>query len=456
MSANLFEEFDSVSSKQWKQKIQVDLKGADYNETLILKTPEGIDVKPFYHQDDQHPEYTQKTGATGWNICQRITVNDEITSNQRAKEALAKGATSLWFVIENLDISFSKLFNEIDVANTVIHISTLTYDNDFFVRGKDFANGKSTSFYLHADLIATFARSGNWSDSQQTDLQSWKNLVDKTASTSVSVDMTLYQNAGSNIVQQLAYGMAHANEYLNLLETDTASGVEMCFNVAVGSNYFFEIAKLRALRLLYSTMASAYENSNDCRILAIPTKRNKTLYDYNTNMLRATTECMSAVLGGVDDICNLPYDAIYHKENEFGDRISRNQLLILKSESYFDKVNNPADGAYYIEELTQQLAEKALDLFKDIEANGGLIKQLVDGTIQRKIKESANKEQSAFDEGKEVLIGTNKYPNDQDRMKHDLELDPFVAKNPRKTSIVPIIERRLAEKIEKERLATEA
>jgi methylmalonyl-CoA mutase len=164
---------------------------------------------------------------------------------------------------------------------------------------------------------------------------------------------------------------------------------------------------------------------------------------------------MSAILGGANVVANLPYDALYHKDNEFGDRIARNQLLVLKHESYFDKVNNPADGAYYIENLTQQLAEKALELFKDIEKNGGLITQLMEGTIQRKINESANKEQELFDSGKEILLGTNKYPNKNDSMKNDLELYPFVKQNPRKTLITPIIEKRLAEKLEQERLASE-
>src|SRR5690606_16596197 len=149
---------------------------------------------------------------------------------------------------------------------------------------------------------------------------------------------------------------------------------------------------LRALRTLWATLADAYGFNTDCFIFVNPTKRNKTLYDYNTNMLRTTTECMSAILGGANMICNLPYDAIYHKDNEFGERIARNQLLVLKYESYFDKVNNPADGTYYIESLTQQLAEKALELFKDIEANGGFLNQLKEGIIQRKIKESAERE----------------------------------------------------------------
>ena len=172
-------------------------------------------------------------------------------------------------------------------------------------------------------------------------------------------------------------------------------------------------------------------------------------------MLRTTTECMSAILGGADAVANLPYDSLYHKDNEFGDRIARNQLLVLKHESYFDKVNNASDGAYYIELLTDQLAEKALLLFKEIEEKGGFITQLIEGNIQNKISESAAKEQELFDNGKEILLGTNKYPNKNDRMKNDLELYPFVKQNPRKTLITPIIEKRLAEKLEQERLAQE-
>jgi methylmalonyl-CoA mutase len=146
---------------------------------------------------------------------------------------------------------------------------------------------------------------------------------------------------------------------------------------------------------------------------------------------------------------------LYHKDNEFGDRIARNQLLILKDESYFDKVDNPADGSYYIENLTNQLAEKALLLFKDIEANGGFLKQLNEGIIKRKIQESADTEQELFDSGEETLLGTNKYPNKQDKMKNELEIFPFVKIKPRKTLITPIIEKRLAEKMEQERLLEE-
>ena len=202
-------------------------------------------------------------------------------------------------------------------------------------------------------------------------------------------------------------------------------------------------------------MASEFGVTETCHIVARPSKRNKTLYDYNINMLRTTTECMSAILGGANTICNLPYDSLYHKSNEFGERISRNQLLILKAESYFDSVSNPADGTYYIESLTSELGEKALEIFKDIESNGGFLSQLKEGIIQRKIKESAAKEQQRFDSGSLVLLGTNKHPNKKDRMKDDLELYPFVKTNVRKTLITPIIEKRLSEKLEQTRLENE-
>jgi len=229
----------------------------------------------------------------------------------------------------------------------------------------------------------------------------------------------------------------------------------MTFNVSVGPNYFFEISKIRALRKLYELLAKEYGISTECHICMKPSKRNKTLYDYNVNLLRTTTENMAAIQGGANTVCSVAYDNIYHKSNEFGERIARNQLLILKLESYFDSSNDPAKGSYYIENLTQQLSEKALVLFKNIEANGGFLHQLKEGVIQRKIKESAEKEQELFDSGTLKLLGTNIHENLNDRMKNELELYPFVKVNPIKTLLEPIIERRLSEKIEIKRLNKE-
>lgn len=456
MTKALFKDFKEVSSKEWKQRIQYELNGADYNKTLVWETEEGIHVKPFYHADVvEGQSQISCTQASQWEICQSIFVANVEKSNLKAIDAINRGAQSIKFILPSEEIQLKNLLVNINLIEVSIFIECLFLSVEFFKQIPEFS--KKTQIYFQTDIISHLSRSGNWFTNLQADHEQFEFIVKQTHSLSISMD--LYQNAGANMVQQLAYGMAHTNEYLNYLNSKLSdndkNAVEVIFNVSVGSNYFFEIAKLRALKMLWRTLANAYGYHTNCLIFAQPTKRNKTLYDYNNNMLRTTTECMSAILGGANTICNLPYDAIYHKDNEFAERISRNQLLILKHESYFDKVDNPADGTYYIESITLQLAEKALELFKDIEVNGGFLHQLKEGIIQKKIKESAAKEQKEFDAGELVLLGTNKHPNMEDRMKSELELYPFVKKNPVKTLLEPIIEKRLAEGIEQKRLDDE-
>jgi methylmalonyl-CoA mutase len=454
MDDSLFKEFEPVSSKQWKQQIQYELKGADYNETLVWESPEGIKVKPFYHSDEAGTLYTIPTPQHSFSILQNIFVHDVKKSNERALDTFNRGAESIRFTIENKDVSIEELMQGLPIENTVYYFNLPFLDIDYMqldIMNYAYRNDNS-KFIIQVDPIGQLVKDGNWFESLDKDFEKLNFFASKLTIRFLNISTGIYQNAGANMVQQLAYTLAHVNEYFN---RNLSIEHPITIEVSIGTNYFFEIAKLRALRLLFATLAKEYHHNFDCHIIATPTKRNKTLYDYNVNMLRTTTECMSAILGGANAISNLAYDNLYHKDNEFGDRISRNQLLILKKESYFDAVHNPADGTYYIESLTEQLAEKALLLFKDIEEKGGFITQLIEGTIQRKIAESAQKEQELFDSGKETLLGTNKYPNKNDRMKHDLELYPFVKQNPRKTLIVPIIEKRLAEKMEQERLANE-
>jgi methylmalonyl-CoA mutase len=451
MSKHLFNEFEPISSKQWKQQIQYELKGADYNETLAWESPEGIKVKPFYHADENQLKFESPI-SNGFKIIQNIYVYDISKSNERAVETINRGAESIRFTLESDTASLEKLMENLPKENIIYYFNVLFLSADFINKAASFASQNNYKIIVLQDAIGQLSKDGNWFESLEKDF----NQLQSAAALNfpfLSCKIDLYQNAGANIIQQLGYAMAHVNEYFNRIE---GISTPITFEVSVGTNYFFEIAKLRALRLLFDSLAKEYQYTFDCHIIVTPTKRNKTLFDYNVNMLRTTTECMSAILGGADGISNLAYDALYHKDNEFGDRISRNQLLVLKHESYFNQVHNPADGAYYIESLTEQLAEKALDLFKDIEANGGLITQLIVGTIQRKINESAQKEQDLFDSGKEVLLGTNKYPNKNDKMAKELELFPFVKTNARKTLITPIIEKRLAEKTEQERLSLEA
>jgi len=454
----LFDDFDEVSAKAWKQKIQYDLKGADYNEALVWESPEGIKVKPFYHADDlEEREIYSHPINDKWRIGQAIYAGNATMANEKALHNLKRGIESIVFIIPSETTSIKTLFKNINLDEVTIYLDLQFLSPSYIQSIVDFASKSEKRIFFNVDIIGNLARSGNWYFNLKKDHELLDILVTSKIHNLLSVDVSLYQNAGANLVQQLGYAMAHANEYLNhFQEKKQLSQLKsITFKVAVGGNYFFEIAKLRALRLLWESLTLEYGVVITCHILAVPSKRNKTLYDYNVNMLRTTTECMSAVLGTANTVVNMSYDAIYHKDNDFAERLALNQLLILKEESYFDKVANASDGSYYIETLTKQLAEKGLELLKSIEKEGGFLKLLKAHTIQGKIKESASKEQQLFNEQKEVLVGTNKFQNENDKMKDDLELHPFVKINPRKTLLEPIIEKRLAEELEQERLNDE-
>lgn len=454
MSNALFEDFNEISSKQWKQKIQYDLKGADYNEKLISVSSEGITVKPFYHPDENIPTHSILPVAP-WKICEQIYVHSVEISNKRARSVLNKGAESLWFIIPSEEISPEKLLDGINLKEIPVYIKPEFLSSEYIQKIDRFLVGKVHQVHLQIDILGNLARSGNWFQNLKLDHTELETILQKTTLKNIiSIDSALFENSGASIIQQLAYSLGQVNEYFNRFGK-LLQGQSVQFVVATGPDYFFEIAKLRALRILFASLASEYNLSEECIIISSPGKRDKTLYDYNINLLRTTTQSMSAVLGGANVVYNSPYDAIYHKNNEFGDRIARNQLLVLKNESYFDKVYNAAEGTYYIESLTQEFAKEALKLFKDLEKNGGFVSQLIEGTIQRKIEEAAQKEQEKFDAGEIVLIGTNKFENPEDKMSGDLELFPFLKIKPRKTLIKPIIEKRLAESLEKKRLEAE-
>ena len=382
---SLFNEFSEVSAKQWKQKIQFDLKGKDYNETLVWESLEGIKVKPFYNSEDVIGIKNTATKLDGWKITQTIYAGNAEIANKKAVKALAKGAESILFIIPTDEIDVAVLLKNINLETTKLFIEFQFLSVDYISKFTSLQNNTNAGLFLNFDIINNLSKSGNWHTSFESDFEIFSDLIKE--SKTLTIDGSLYQNAGANTVQQLAYTLAHANEYLNRIPQALLPHITFTFKLAIGTNYFFEIAKIRALRMLWKILASEYGVNETCTIIAIASKRNKTLYDYNTNMLRTTTECMSAILGGADAVCNLPYDALYHKTNDFAERIARNQLILLKEESYFDKTTNPSDGAYYLENITNQLAEKALELFKSLEKAGGFLTQLKSNTIQKKIKE---------------------------------------------------------------------
>lgn len=451
MSNFITKEFDACSAAQWKQKIQVDLKGADYNDTLLTATNEGITIKPFYHSDT-FEKLEIPPIASDTKICESIVIKTSAEANNFAKTAISRGAQALEFHADQ-PFEIENLWKGLKDKDIDFHFK-LSFLSPAFI-DELLQAATSERIFLNLDPIGNLVKTGNWFQSINSDIEQLKEIIQKNPNRfCIGVSADIFQNAGANTVQQIAYSLAQASEYLNIFGGEIANSIQ--FSFAVGSNYFFEISKLRAFRYLLKRILKVYGADACATIFASPSKRNKTLYDYNVNLLRTTTECMSALLGGANTISNMSYDGIYKDHNDFGKRIARNQLLILKKESYFSKASEIPTNTYYIESITKQLAEHALKLFKEIEKSGGFLHQLKEGTIQRKISENANKEQSQFESGKLVLLGTNKYPNPEDRMKDALEIQPFVKSNPKKTLIEPIIERRLAETLELKRLKDEA
>jgi methylmalonyl-CoA mutase len=441
---SLFNEFEKTTPTAWKQKIQVELKGEDYNESLLWKTTDGIVIKPFYTSEDRK-NHDPIQFKEGFNICQTIFIDQEKIANSLAIDALKRGANAILFKA-NAIFDYKKVLLDISVKNVSLHFHFSFLDAEFQTEVANYINS-DTSFF-QTDIIGNLAATGNWFFNFKEDV-TILDKIQKKSNNCIAVSADLYENTGATITQQLAYTLAHANEYLNHFGEVAAKKIHFTFSV--GSNYFFEIAKLRAFRILWSTLLEEYNISNfDAHLFVQPSHRNKTLYDYNVNLLRTTTECMSAILGGANTISNISYDTIYQKSNEFGERIARNQLLILQQESSLNRGQNIADGTYYIESITHQLAEKALLIFKEIEKNGGFLKQLKTGAIQKKINNSASKE-----EKETRLLGTNFQQNKNDRMQQNLELYPFLKKRSIKTLISPLTRKRISEPLEKERLRSE-
>lgn len=427
----LFEQFPPVSTKEWMDKIITDLKGANFNKKLVWKTTEGFDVMPFYRREDVENfdhmkslpgDYPYVRGAkingNKWLVRQNIDVEDYKESNKKALNILMKGVDSLGFVIKDPETvnrkNFEALLKSIHFESVELNflsngkakeiLECLT--NIFKDSGTDL---KKLRGAIEADPLGRLMLNGNLCISLEAGLDYLASLTLDSALLplfkTIHISASNFTNAGADIIQELAFGLVMGNEYMTCLtergiNADEAAS-KIRFSFGIGSNYFFEIAKLRAARLLWSVVAGAYkpENTDSVRmeIHCVTGRWNKTLYDPYVNMLRTQTEAMSAVLGGTDSLTVEPFDIVFRRPDEFSERIARNQQLLLKEESFFDKVADPAGGSYYIEKLTYMIAENAWKLFVDIEEQGGFLSCLQSGFIRNELSESAGKRKNDKD-----------------------------------------------------------
>ena len=461
---NLLADFPPVSTEEWMAKITADLKGADFDKKLVWKTNEGFNVRPFYRANDieglkttdllpgEFPYVRGTKTDNNWLIRQDVKVDDPAEANKKALDLLTKGVTSLGFKLSKKDLGA-------DYIATLLQGIPATVELNFHIcvsRAAELVELLAAYFKAQGFDLATLQGSVNF-DPMNRMLLKGKDLEEPFITERatallraaealpgyrvIGVNAVSLQDAGAHITQELGYALAWGTQYIEMMDQAGIDPAEAArrvkFNFGVGSNYFMEMAKFRAARMLWALIVDKYLESRpeDVRraaskmhIHAETTTFNLTIFDANVNMLRTQTEAMSAVLAGVDSLTVLPYDTAYKTADDFSERIARNQQLLLKEESHFDKVVDPAAGSYYIETLTEAIAKQAWAIFLDVEDKGGFFAAIKQGLVQQAITATAEARLKAISSRKEILVGTNQYPNFTETAAGKVTLEPHTCK----------------------------
>ena len=442
----LFSDFPPVSTQEWMDKIQVDLKGADYEKKLVWKTNEGFKVKPFYRQEDleglkttdglpgQYPYLRGiKKDDNTWFIRQDIRVDDPAEANTKALDILNKGIDSLGFHVpaKALDADFIRTLLK-DICCECIELNFTTCQRHtlqlaellvayFKEKGYD---PEKIQGSVNFDPISKMLQKGkDLSGIVAKGAELVKVLAPFPKFRCIAVNSLKLNNAGAYIYQELGYALVWGNYYLNAL-VEAGIPVDLAarkikFNFGISSNYFMEIAKFRAARMLWADIVKAYGPTEECACKMVAHAEtstfNLTLFDAHVNLLRTQTEAMSAAIAGVNSITVTPFDKVYETPNAFSERIARNQQLLLKEEAHLNRIVDAAGGSYYIENLTVAIAQQAWNLFLETEDAGGMLAAIQQGTVQDTVNASNKARHEAVSKRKEILLGTNQYPNFSER-----------------------------------------
>lgn len=435
----LFDQFPGVSYEEWRAKVEADLKGADFNKKLVWRTNEGFNVQPIYRAEDtadlkttdsqpgQFPYVRGTRTNNDWLTRQEINAETPAEANAVALEVLTKGVTSLGYsVAEPTEATVATLLNGIDLAKVEVNFKCCP--------SKALDLAKALVNHLKANNACdTFHGSINYNPLKKALRHGAKlpeNMVanakalieavsDVPALRVLAVDSVTLCDGGAYIYQELGYAMAWGAQWLTDL-TDAGLTVDQVamrikFNMGTSSNFFMELSKFRAARMLWAQIVEQYKpaNADSAKMVchASTSKFNQTIYDAHVNLLRSQTEAMSAALAGVDSITSVPFDTPYQTPDAFSERIARNQQFLLKEESHLDKVVDPAGGSYYVETLTVALATEAWKVFLDVDAQGGFFHLVNEGLVQKEVNASCDKRHTDVARRKEILLGTNQFPN---------------------------------------------
>ena len=441
----LFSEFPPVSNEEWMEVVTRDLKGAPFEKKLVWRTKEGFNVQPFYRAEDiehlptkdvlpgQFPYVRGTKTDNKWLIRQDVSVQGDIQQlNTNIKCLMERGANSvgLHFVDECVNVAtIQEMLAGIDLDKLEINLYSR---RDLTVQlieatkealkalGADLGKVRgSFGFNPFRHTLGAGVRWSEWVEASVEVLKAAEPLTQFTCLTFQSVDLV---NAGAYIYQEIGYALAAGADILTKVGEKSGKSISevaerIRFDMGIGSNYFMEIAKFRAIRWLWALIVrsndeKATDRATKAVVHAETSKWNKTIYDAYVNLLRTMTETMSATIAGVHSVTVNPFDKHFNpKGSDFSRRIARNQQLLLKEESHFDKVVDPAGGSYYIEHLTQSIAEQGWKLFLEVDEQGGFAKLANEGKIQEAVNASNDARHKAVATRRENLLGTNIFPN---------------------------------------------
>jgi methylmalonyl-CoA mutase len=476
----LFSEFPEITTEAWEEKIRTDLRDMDAIQHLTRMSEEGIEIKPFYRkQDTENLAYLEKIkdlkkggeSPNQWTICQDILPGRDLElTRQRIKAAVNGGAEAIRLELPSsikVDSStLNALIGDLSLDETEILFQGNMRADSIFQLFTNKADSEGNGFghlrgCLGADPIGLMVTTGF----PVASMENLKLLVNESAHRFpglrvINVSGSSFQNAGSSLVEELAFSLAIGSDYLSML-TDKGLNPQQVqdalqLNLSVGPDFIMEIAKLRAARILWASLATTYGVDPTRATVKIHTTSstwNLTLYDPYVNMLRGTTEAVASILGGTDLMSVLPFDYPYGDSSSFSERIARNVQLILREESYLDRVADPASGSYFIETMTDAICDRSWSLFKEVEALGGFQQAFNKGWIQEKVNRSRKKKLETFSSGKNSLVGTNAFPDFNEVLLKQIKRSKEETED--SSSFQPLLPFRPSAPFEKVRLAVE-
>jgi methylmalonyl-CoA mutase len=446
----LLEEFPPISTEAWEEAIRKDLKGADYTRKLMWQTEEGLAVKPYYRKEDiaaldsLRQSRVCSSIAAGrrlngdWRIREEIDAINPEQANQDARRAVAAGAEQIAFLNANVQ-------NGSDLGLLLVNLQEVPIH--FQNAGKALLRLLTTR---EKERSASAQLSSGWNPFESPAFAAEILLALPPGFVPFTIDGSGFEESGASAVQEIGFTLAAAIDFLGEMTSRTievdraAAAIE--FSFAIGANYFFQIAKLRAFRILWARVQESFggkQQSVPARIHARSSRWNKTIYDPHVNILRATTEAMSAALGGADSISVAAFDECYRAPNEASRRMARNTQIVLKQEALLSRVADAGAGSYYLEFLTDFIARESWKIMQGIESAGGFGKANASGQLAKALNESMAAREKAVVERRRVFTGTNQYADPSEKALD--RIDPMHRS----------VERRGARSYEQLRLRTE-